>query len=49
MSSFAIKHPFFILMLCLIIVVVGVTTVVRMPIDLFPRDQNSRGGGRDVL
>ncbi len=37
MPSFAIKHPFFILMLCLGIVVVGVTTVVRMPVDLFPQ------------
>ncbi len=37
MSSFAIKHPFFILMLCMIIVVVGVTTVARMPVDLFPQ------------
>src|ERR1700740_256554 len=37
MSSFAIKHPFFILMLCLIIAVVGVTTVARMPVDLFPQ------------
>ena len=37
MSSFAIKHPFFILMLCLIVVVVGVTTVARMPVDLFPQ------------
>ena len=36
MSSFAIKYPFFILMLCLAIVVVGVTTVHRMPVDLFP-------------
>ena len=36
MSSFAIKYPFFILMLCLAIVVIGVTTVVRMPVDLFP-------------
>jgi multidrug efflux pump subunit AcrB len=36
MSSFAIKYPFFILMLCLGIVVVGVTTVARMPVDLFP-------------
>ena len=36
MSSFAIKYPFFILMLCLGIVVVGVTTVMRMPVDLFP-------------
>ena len=37
MSSFAIKHPFFILMLCMIVVVVGVTTVYRMPVDLFPQ------------
>ncbi len=36
MSSFAIKYPFFILMLCLAIIVVGVTTVHRMPVDLFP-------------
>ncbi len=36
MSKFAIKYPFFILMLCLAIVVVGITTVVRMPVDLFP-------------
>jgi multidrug efflux pump subunit AcrB len=36
MSGFAIKYPFFILMLCLGIIVVGVTTVARMPVDLFP-------------
>ena len=36
MSRFAIKYPFFILMLCLIVIVVGVTTVIRMPVDLFP-------------
>src|ERR1035441_2739782 len=36
MPSFAIKYPFFVLMLCLAIVVVGVTTVARMPVDLFP-------------
>ncbi len=36
MSSFAIKYPFFILMMCLFVVVVGVTTVARMPVDLFP-------------
>ena len=39
MSSFAIKYPFFVLMLCLAIVVVGVTTVARMPVDLFPQIQ----------
>ncbi len=37
MSSFAIKYPFFILMLCLVVVVVGSTTVHRMPVDLFPQ------------
>jgi len=36
MSGFAIRYPFFIIMLCLIIMVVGVTTVARMPVDLFP-------------
>src|SRR5246127_4496474 len=39
MSSFAIKYPFFILMLCLAVLVVGVTTVARMPVDLFPEIQ----------
>jgi hydrophobic/amphiphilic exporter-1 (mainly G- bacteria), HAE1 family len=39
MSSFAIKYPFFILMLCLTVLVVGVTTVARMPVDLFPQIQ----------
>jgi multidrug efflux pump subunit AcrB len=37
MSSFAIKYPFFILMLCLVVVVIGGTTVRRMPVDLFPQ------------
>jgi multidrug efflux pump subunit AcrB len=36
MSSFAIKYPFFILMMCLFVIVVGVTTVTSMPVDLFP-------------
>ncbi|WP_213807291.1 efflux RND transporter permease subunit [Granulicella sp. dw_53] len=36
MSSFAIKYPFFILMMCLVVMVVGVTTVTSMPVDLFP-------------
>jgi multidrug efflux pump subunit AcrB len=36
MPTFAIKHPFFILALCLMIAVVGVVTVARMPVDLFP-------------
>jgi multidrug efflux pump subunit AcrB len=36
MSSFAIRYPFFILMFCLMVVVVGITTVAHMPVDLFP-------------
>ncbi len=36
MSGFAIKYPYFIVMMCLIIAVVGVVTVARMPVDLFP-------------
>jgi len=36
MSSFAIKYPYFVIMMCLIIAVVGVVTVTRMPVDLFP-------------
>ena len=37
MPRFALKNPFFVIMLCLVIAVVGVTTVARMPVDLFPQ------------
>src|ERR1700756_4543440 len=36
MPGFAIRYPFFIVMMCLIIAVVGVATMTRMPVDLFP-------------
>jgi len=36
MPKFALAYPYFIIMLCLVVAVVGVTTVVRMPVDLFP-------------
>jgi hydrophobic/amphiphilic exporter-1 (mainly G- bacteria), HAE1 family len=36
MSKFAIRYPFFILMACLVVVVVGVAAIIRMPVDLFP-------------
>lgn len=36
MSKFAINKPYFIVVVCLIIAVVGVTTLVRMPVDMFP-------------
>jgi multidrug efflux pump subunit AcrB len=37
MSLFAIKYPFFILMACLMVVVVGTAAILGMPVDLFPR------------
>jgi multidrug efflux pump subunit AcrB len=37
MPKFALRFPFFILMLCLVIALIGAVTVVRMPVDLFPR------------
>lgn len=36
MSRFAIRSPYFIIVVCLFIVVLGVTSLVRMPVDLFP-------------
>lgn len=36
MSSFSIKYPFFIVVACLVIAIVGSVTLVRMPVDLFP-------------
>lgn len=36
MSGFAIKHPFFITVICLVVAIVGTVTLVRMPVDLFP-------------
>src|SRR3974390_458140 len=36
MPGFAIRYPYFIVMMCLIIAVVGPVTLARMPVDLFP-------------
>ncbi|MBI4464397.1 MAG: efflux RND transporter permease subunit [Acidobacteria bacterium] len=36
MSSFSIRNPYLIIVLCLGIGVIGVTSLVRMPVDLFP-------------
>jgi multidrug efflux pump subunit AcrB len=36
MSRFAIRNPYFIVVLCLFVVVIGLTSVFRMPVDLFP-------------
>jgi multidrug efflux pump subunit AcrB len=37
MPKFALRYPFFIIMLCLMVTLVGVVNVVRMPVDLFPK------------
>ncbi|HEV3200586.1 MAG TPA: efflux RND transporter permease subunit [Bryobacteraceae bacterium] len=36
MSSFAIRNPYFIVVICLFIAVVGISSGLRMPIDMFP-------------
>ena len=36
MSSFSIRNPYFIIVLCLTVVVLGGVAVTRMPVDLFP-------------
>ena len=36
MPRFSIRNPYFIIVACLVIVVIGVSTVMRMPVDLFP-------------
>ena len=36
MSSFAIRTPYLIVVVCLVIALIGIVSVVRMPVDLFP-------------
>ena len=36
MSRFSIRNPYLILVLCLALLVVGISSLVRMPVDLFP-------------
>ena len=36
MPSFSLRHPYFIIVLCLFICVLGVTSIVQMPVDMFP-------------
>src|ERR1700752_1715716 len=36
MPGFSIRNPYFIIVLCLALLVIGVTSVARMPVDLFP-------------
>jgi hydrophobic/amphiphilic exporter-1 (mainly G- bacteria), HAE1 family len=37
MPRFALAYPYLIIMICLVVAVVGVATVARMPVDLFPQ------------
>ncbi len=36
MSGFSIRNPFFIIVACLMVAIVGVVSLARMPVDLFP-------------
>ena len=36
MPRFSIRNPYFIIVVCLALAVIGVTSYVRMPVDLFP-------------
>ena len=37
MPKFALKYPFFIIMVCLVVVVLGIVSITSMPVDLFPQ------------
>ena len=36
MTRFSIRNPYFVVVVCLLLTVIGVTSLARMPIDLFP-------------
>src|SRR5690349_14049723 len=36
MSRFSIRNPYFIVVCCLIVLAVGIVSLLRMPVDLFP-------------
>jgi multidrug efflux pump subunit AcrB len=36
MPKFAIRFPYFVVVLCLMVCVLGITSIARMPVDLFP-------------
>ena len=36
MPTFSIRHPYFIIVICLLICVLGLTALVQMPVDMFP-------------
>src|ERR1700681_4391600 len=36
MAGVSIRNPYFVIVICLVLVVIGVTSLSRMPVDLFP-------------
>ena len=36
MPRFSIRNPYFIIVICLVLLVIGITSVAQMPVDLFP-------------
>jgi HAE1 family hydrophobic/amphiphilic exporter-1 len=36
MSSFSLRHPYFIVVICLFVCVLGLTALLQMPVDMFP-------------
>src|ERR1700684_747137 len=36
MPTFSLRHPYFIIVLCLFVCVLGVTSLAQMPVDMFP-------------
>jgi HAE1 family hydrophobic/amphiphilic exporter-1 len=36
MPTFSLRHPYFIIVLCLFVCVLGLTSLVQMPVDMFP-------------
>jgi hydrophobic/amphiphilic exporter-1 (mainly G- bacteria), HAE1 family len=36
MPGFSIRNPYFIVVICLVLLVIGATSLTRMPVDLFP-------------
>ena len=36
MPRFSIRNPYFIIVLCLVVMVIGISSVAQMPVDLFP-------------
>ena len=36
MSGFSLRHPYFIIVVCLLVCVLGISAVFQMPVDMFP-------------